>query len=352
MSLFRKLNVLAVVPGILLAAAVATVAAWLPGRLPPSLGAALGSVLFAVLLGLVVGNAVALPAVFKPGLKFSFRTLLRLAIVFLGARLSVEQVAQIGGKAVLMIAVLMTLALTLAHLLGRWTGISPKLASLIGIGTAVCGNSAIAASAPVIRASDDDVSFAVATNTLFGTVAVFLYPLLGHAFGMGDAFFGTWAGTAVNDTSQVVAAGFAYSDPAAQVAIAVKLTRNALMGLAVVAVGMIHARDGIHATGSWKDRLKNSFPLFVLGFLAMAALRSLGALDAVSGLLGVNVVELLSDASKVLILVSLAAVGLGTRLETMRRTGLKPFLVGLAVALITALTSLALIYWLGPAGAS
>ena len=109
-----------------------------------------------------------------------------------------------------MVIALMALALFTAHALGRWLGVPDKLSTLIGVGTAVCGNTAISAVSPVIRAKDEETSFAIATNTLFGTLAVFAYPLIGHAVGMSPAAFGTWAGTAVNDTSQVVATGFAY----------------------------------------------------------------------------------------------------------------------------------------------
>ena len=341
---------LKLVPGVTLAVLVAAVAKLCHGFLPAPWAAGLGSVVLAVLLGLVLGNLVRWPAIVRPGVRFSFRTVLRLAIVLLGARLSLERVLAIGGKAVIMILVLMILALSLTHALGRWVGISPKLASLIGVGTAVCGNSAIAAAAPVIGAEDEDVSFAIATNTLFGTLAVFLYPILGHLLGMDDPSFGTWAGTAVNDTSQVVAAGFAYSLPAGEIATAVKLTRNALMGPAIVALGFLHAGGEGGVQGSWWERVRQSFPGFVLGFLVMVALRSVGALDAASAALGTDLAVLFSAASKNLILVALAAVGLSTQLQAMRRTGLKPLLIGFAVATATALTSLLLIHWLGPAG--
>jgi uncharacterized integral membrane protein (TIGR00698 family) len=188
-------------------------------------------------------------------------------------------VVAIGGKAVVMIVVLMSLALLVAHTLGRLAGVPGRLATLIGVGTAVCGNTAITATAPVIHARDEEVSFAVATNTLFGTLAVFLYPLLGHWLAMSNAAFGTWAGTAVNDTSQVVATGFAFSDAAGKVATAVKLTRNALMGAVIVGVGLAYSRGNRsnEARGSLALRLKQSLPLFVVGFLVAALLNTFGA---------------------------------------------------------------------------
>src|SRR6185295_14949853 len=209
---------------------------------------------------------------------------------------------------------------------------------------AVCGNSAIVATAPVIRARDEEVSFAVATNTLFGTLAVLLYPVIGRLLHFGDAQFGTWAGTAVNDTSQVVAAGFAFSEAAGRLATAVKLTRNALMGLVIVGVGIAYARVGAatHAPGDAWARFRLSFPLFVLGFLAMALINSVGGIRWLSGVVGLDVGSILREASRAMILVALAGVGLSTKIQAMRQTGWKPFLVGLVVAAITSGASLLL----------
>jgi uncharacterized integral membrane protein (TIGR00698 family) len=339
-------------PGLILAVLVAAAARFAHGLLPHGIADPIGEVIVAVALGLVIGNAVRLPASFAPGIRFSFHTVLRSAIVCLGAGFSFLQVVAIGGKALVMIAVLMTLALAVAHALGRLAGVPPKLASLIGVGTAVCGNSAITATAPVIHASDEEVSFAVATNTLFGTLAVFLYPILGHYLGFSDGVFGTWAGTAVNDTSQVVATGFAFSDAAGKVATAVKLTRNALMGGVIVLMGFLHSREGSGGgpKASFFQRLKQSLPLFVIGFLAMAVLNTFGLFDAAGARLGIDLHKALKLAASFLILVALSGVGLGTRLASLRKIGLRPFYIGLATATTTSLASLALIHFLGPAG--
>ncbi len=344
-----------ILPGLLLAVTVALTARLLHGFLPHAVGAAVGEVIVAVLLGLTIGNAMRLSGATAPGIRFSFHTVLRTAIVLLGATFSFAQVVAIGGKALLMIVALMLLALAVAHLLGRALGIPGRLATLIGVGTAVCGNSAIVATAPVIGARDDEVSFAIATNTLFGTVAVFLYPFVGHALGMSDAAFGTWAGTAVNDTSQVVAAGFAYSEEAGKIATAVKLTRNALMGGVIVAMGLAYSRATTAASGAgaapagWRKRLQQSLPFFVVGFLLLALLNTFGAVRALSDATGQDVPRAIQTAVRFLILVALAGVGLSTRFEAMRKTGMRPFYVGLATAAATATASLLLIRWFGPA---
>jgi uncharacterized integral membrane protein (TIGR00698 family) len=334
-------------PGLALVAAVAVAARLAHGALPESAGRLVGEVILAVLFGLVVGNVLRLPPAATPGIRFAFQTILRVAIVLLGASLSFVATLAIGAKALALIVVLMTLALTMSHLLGRRLGISPKLASLIGVGTAVCGNSAISATAPVIGATDEDMTYAIATNTFFGTLAVFAYPLIGRALGLGDAEFGTWAGTAVNDTSQVVAAGFAFSEGAGQVATVVKLTRNALMGAVIVGMGFLHGGSVQH--GGFGSRLRQSVPWFVIGFLVMAAWNTAGVFARLTEWTGFDVGGAIQWTARLLILVALAGVGLGTRVDAMRRTGLLPLWVGLAAALATAVTSLAWIRLVGPA---
>jgi uncharacterized integral membrane protein (TIGR00698 family) len=206
------------------------------------------------------------------------------------------------------------------------------------------------ATAPVIGARDDEVSLAVATNTLLGTAAVFLYPLLGHALNLSEGAYGTWAGAAVNDTSQVLAAGFAWTEGAGRIATAVKLTRNALLGVVVLGMGLLYAsaRDEAPAARGARRPL---VPAFVLGFLALALLHSAGALDALSSLLGTDVPGAARAASRLLVLVALAAVGLSTRLVALRSAGLRPLAVGLATAAAVSGTSLLLIRLFGPAGA-
>lgn len=334
-------------PGLALVLALAVLARWIHGFLPGSVASTVGEVILGVLLGLIVGNTVSPGAAFQPGIKFSFKTLLRIGIILLGASLSLSTILAIGGKALAMVVVLMTLALLVTKALARALGLSGHLGTLIGVGTSVCGNTAISATAPVIGARDEDISLAIATNTLFGTIAVFAYPLLGRWLGMDDPTFGTWAGTAVNDTSQVVATGFAYSDAAGQVATTVKLTRNALMVFVIIAMGFLHGGKG---RGSFGKNLKASVPMFVFGFLALAVLRTVGALDTVGEWIGRDVPADLKVVARFLTLMALAGVGLGTKVAMMRQAGARPIVVGLGAAATVSLASLLLIRWLGPAG--
>lgn len=317
----------ALLPGLLLVALVAIAARLAAIGLP----AILPEVLIAVLLGIVVANTVGTPRLASPGIRFAVQRILRLGIVLLGARLSLDAMLAIGLDALGLVVICMTLALGTALLIGRLARLPPRLALLIGVGTAVCGNSAIIATAPVIKAEEREVSFAVATITLFGTLAVFLYPLVGRALGLSDLEFGTWAGVAVNDTSQVVAAGAAYSPAARDVATVVKLMRNALMAPLIVLIAWWWQRRS--EVGEVRGGVARAVPLFVLGFVALALLRTVGVIDA-------PLAALLDEAARACILVALAGVGLSTRLGQMRSIGPAPFYAGLAAATLLAAVSL------------
>ena len=330
-----------VAPGLALVLAVA-IAARLIARFLPSV---VSEVLVAVLLGMIVTNTVRLPASTGPGIAFAVQRVLRLGIILLGARLSLGAVVSIGVGALGLVVVCMTVALSVALLAGRIAKLPPRLALLIGVGTAVCGNSAIIATAPVIGAEEREVSFAVATITLFGTLAVFLYPLIGLALGLTDRAFGVWSGVAVNDTSQVVAASAAFSNAARDVATVVKLVRNALMAPLIVLIAWWWDRHASVETGAVTRGLRKAVPLFVLGFLALVGLRSSGLIDAGSA-------AQIDVVASFCILVALSGVGLGTRIAQMRSMGLTPFYVGLGTAALLAGLSLAAIVGLGlaPAG--
>lgn len=332
---------LTLIPGLILVLVIAIVARLASGFLPPAVNA----VIIAILLGLLIKNTVTVPSSFQPGIKFSLQRLLRFAIILLGIRLSFIEVVQIGAQSLLIIVLAMSVALLVTYFGGRLLKLPARMALLIGVGTAICGNSAIIATAPVIKAEEEEVSFSVATITLFGTLAVFLYPAIGLALGMSNSVFGTWAGTAVNDTSQVVATGFAYSPEAGQVATVVKLTRNALMAPVIVLIGVLWARStarAMSASGLASKQLKLTkiFPQFVLGFVAMALLNTLGVFPA-------PVVSAVNEVSSFLILMALAGVGLGTNLSQMRKTGLRPFYLGLFAASTVAVFSIVMITLLG-----
>lgn len=345
-------------PGLALVAAVAVASRLLYRAIPSdAVQRAVSEVLIAVLLGLVVRNTLGVGRDMEAGIRFALHRVLRLGIILLGLRLSLQAVVTVGLSALALVLIGITVALTLAYLAGRYVHISPRLAALIGVGTAICGNSAIIATAPVIEAKDEDVSFAVATITLFGTLAIVIYPLIGHALGLSDAAFGMWAGAAVNDTSQVVATGAAFSDAARDVATVVKLTRNTLMAPLIVIIGLLYARGHSRERGEQGAAPRLSIgkivPWFVLGFLGMTLLRTagvaLGVLPAGSGAAPAGMetaaalLQACDEIARFAILMALAAIGLGVKVSEMRRTGLRPFVVGLCVASVLAALTLGMI---------
>jgi uncharacterized integral membrane protein (TIGR00698 family) len=321
-----------IAPGLAIVAAVAFASRVTALMLPP----AISEVAVALLLGLLVASAGLLPGHATAGIRFASRTILRVGIVLLGARLSLGYLTAVGAGALGLVVLCMTTALTFALLVGRVLHLPPRLALLIGVGTTVCGNSAIVATAPVIGADDREVGFAVATITVFGTFAVFAYPVIGRALGLADTPFGLWTGVAVNDTSQVVAASAAYSPAARDVATVVKLVRNTLMAPLIMLIAWWWQRGGEAARrGAWA-----AFPMFILGFLAFALMRTVG-------LIGVTPAARIDDVARLCILMALAGVGLGTKLKQFRAVGVAPFCLGLGTAALLAILGLAVIIGLG-----
>jgi uncharacterized integral membrane protein (TIGR00698 family) len=297
----------------------------------------------AILFGAVVA-ALAGPRM-KPleaGLRFAGQRVLRLGIVLLGARLSLGEIARIGLPATGLIVATMAISFAVVLVVSRLVRIEPRLALLIAVGSAVCGNTAIVATAPVIGAKAREVAYAVATITLFGTLAVFLYPAIGRAFNVPQSAFGLWSGVAVHDTSQVIATSAAYGPAALDVATVVKLIRNALMAplLFLIATGWAARGETARDRDSARRSVRGAVPLFVLGFLALAALRTIG-------LIGADLAGSLDVVARALILIALAAVGMSIRVGELRETSWRPIAVGFAVALAVGAGSLLAITELG-----
>lgn len=343
--------------GLHLVLGVALTSRFLHGLLPAGvLSKSISEILIAVLLGLYLRAVIGKQETLYPGIQFSMSRILRFGIILLGLRLSLQDIAATGFWALGLVFICILIALSLAYIAGRLFKIPPRLAALIGIGTAICGNSAIVATAPVIEADEEEVSFAVATITLFGLLAVIVYPLIGHLLNLSDHAFGLWSGTAVNDTSQVIAVSAIYSDIAQNFATIVKLTRNTLMAPLILLIGLIyHRRQPAEVPGDSVEKPKKIgklIPGFVIGFILMSLFRTLGVSlgflpqnTAEPGQLiwAANLLNFLNGLSKFAILMALSAVGLNTDLSNLKRIGLKPLLVGTFVALLLSIASLSLI---------
>lgn len=319
--------------GIGLAAGLGLIA-WRLGTFFPLIG---GPVL-GILLGMIWRNTLGMSPLFKPGVVFSSRQVLKWSIIGLGFGLSLGQVVRTGASSLAVTLVTLSVAFLAAWLLGRWLGLTGHLRTLIGVGTAICGGSAIAAAAPILKADEQDTALAISTIFLFNVIAVLVFPPLGHWLGLSDAGFGLWAGTAVNDTSSVVAAGYSYSVAAGDAATIVKLTRATLIIPVCIALALWVA---------WRARQANEriglgriFPWFILWFLAASALRTLGILPP-------SWLAFLHIAAQFMIVMALTAIGLSSDLRHMALAGARPLLLGLGTWLAVAGSSLAVQWMLG-----
>ena len=305
----------------------------------------------ALVLGLAVGAAVGLRPRLVPGATLAARYALRLGITLLGARLTLGQLLATGAESIVAITAIVIVALLLGTWLARRLGLVPPLSALVTVGMAICGNSAILALSPIIGAKHRDTAYAVSTITVFGLIGVLLLPVIGRLLHMSDPVFGTWAGLAVNDTAQVVATGYAYSPGAGDVATVVKLTRNlAILPVLLGATWLVarSEREGTEtadpaAPVTSMSRLRmvgRAVPWFVVGFVAVAALRSAGLLDLVLPT-GGTLADLCSTLAAVLILIALAGVGMATDLRSLAAVGGRPFLLGASMWVVIGLLGLA-----------
>ncbi|GAB2564063.1 YeiH family protein [Nocardia heshunensis] len=297
-------------------------------------------VLWAILIGLLITNTVGLHPIFKPGIG-TYEFWLKIGIIALGARFVLGDVAKLGGTSFLQILVDMTVSGAIILLVARYLGLSGKLGSLLAIGTAICGVSAIIAGKGAIRARNSDVSYAIAAILALGAVALFALPPLGHAIGLSDHEFGLWAGLAVDNTAETTATGYLFSDEAGKIAVLVKSTRNALIGFVVLGFAAYWASrgeadaiaPGLRAKASF---VWSKFPKFVLGFLAVSALATVHWLNKAQ-------VANLGAVSRWAFLLTFAGVGLNTNIRELARTGWRPLVVAVVGLVTVAVVSLTLV---------
>ena len=347
-------------PGVLASAAVMfagfELAEWLGRALLASRGltgsSPVSGVPVAIVIGLLLRNSVALPASLAPGLKFCTTTILRLGIVLVGIKLSVIEMARLGLAGVPVVVAAIVTGLVFVTWFNRRLGLPPRLGTLIAAGTSICGVTAIVSTAPAIDADEREVAYAVANVVAFGLFGMLVYPYLAHALLPGSAAIGLFLGTAVHDTSQVVGAALTYrqiyaDDAVLRVATVTKLTRNLFLAAVIPVLTWMHARQAqAGAAGQTRRAMswRSLVPTFVLGFVAMALVRSVGDAMLGSGGLALGVWDrqgwaslssLLGDTigARWLLGTAMAAVGLNTNFAVFKGVGLKPFAVGLAGAL-------------------
>ena len=333
------MKVLKVFPGIILSVGVALLACWLESLLPIHL---IGSAVIAMFIGMVLNHFLRNTKVFASGLKFTSKKILKFAIILLGLSLNITTILNVGKMSLTVMIFTLLTCFGGGYFIGKALGLNWKLSNLISAGTGICGGSAIAAIAPTIDADDNDVAYAMSATFLFDMAMIVLFPIMGQAMGMTDQAFGIWAGTAVNDTSSVVATGYAFSEGAGDFATMVKLTRTLAIIPTVITFAFVQLRL------KRKEALANSqngselkanfsiakiFPWFILGFLAMSIVASVFPIPAA-------VVSGTKSASKFLMVCALAAIGLNTSFSSMKKADIRPMIHGFIISALVVVVAL------------
>ena len=325
-------------PGFAAALAVAVLACWLESLMPVHL---VGSAVIAMFIGMLVNYFAKPTAMVTPGLRFTSKKVLKFAIVLLGLSLNIATILNVGRLSLTVMVFTLATCFGGGYFIGRALGLNWKLSNLISAGTGICGGSAIAAIASTIEAEDNDIAYAMSATFLFDMAMIVLFPIMGRALGMTDEAFGIWAGTAVNDTSSVVATGYAFSEAAGDFATMVKLTRTLAIIPTVVVFAFIqlNIKRREATTEAVSGELKANFsiakifPWFILGFLAMAIAASVFPIPAA-------VAAGAKRLSKFLMVCALAAIGLNTSFKEMKKAGVRPMIHGFIISALVVIVAL------------
>lgn len=366
--LFGMQNPLKIIPGLLLAVVITIIAFQLTKGIAVLLDlkkSPVSAIMLAIVLGIIIRNVIHIPQSFQPGIGFGLKKLLRLGIILMGIRLSIFDVLKIGAFSTGIVILCIATGIFLTLFITSRLHLSERLGTLIGVGTGICGASAIVATGPAIEAKEEEVAYAVGTITIFGIIAMFLYPYLSHLLlSLSHVESGIFMGTSIHETAQVAGAGIIYDQlwigssqainpTGADVAIVTKLVRNAFMALAIPLMAFIYIKRNRETCGQ-KISIIKLFPVFILGFIAMAIVRSMGDYLVLTKEIFWNAegwaecYSFLKQWAGYFLAVAMAGVGLGTDIKKLRQLGAKPFVVGLFAALSVGVISVILIKILAP----
>jgi uncharacterized integral membrane protein (TIGR00698 family) len=330
-------TLLTTLPGLLLASAVAVLAygiRQLPGM------ATFSPLILAIVIGIAFHNLIGTPSAAKAGVAFSMRRLLRIAIILLGLQLTISQVIEVGGRGIGIIAATLIFTFAFTVWMGKLLGVDRKLAQLIAAGTSICGASAVIATNTVTNASDEDVAYAVACVTVFGSVAMFTYPLLPGLLHLDPHAFGLWSGASIHEIAQVVAAAFQDGQKSGEFGTIAKLSRVMLLAPVVITLGLMARGIKTDDTAASVSSARPPMPWFVLGFIALVGVNSLITVPAETKMW-------IATVTTFLLSVALAAMGLETDIRKLLAKGIRPALLGALAFLFIASFSLVLIKLFG-----
>ena len=333
------MKVLKFLSGITLSVIIAAVAVFIENLLPIHL---IGGAVIAMFIGMIVNHFIGKNSFFASGIKFTSKKILKFAIILLGLSLNINTILHVGKMSLVVMIFTLATCFGGGYFIGKALGLNWKLSNLISAGTGICGGSAIAAIAPTIDADDSDIAYAMSATFLFDMAMIVLFPIMGRAIGMSAEAFGIWAGTAVNDTSSVVATGYAFSEAAGDFATMVKLTRTLSIIPTVLTFALIQMslkRKEAIKIGKNEKEIKTNFsftkifPWFILGFLAMSIIASIFTIPT-------EVVTTTKLASKFLMVCALAAIGLNTSFKDMKKSGIKPMIHGFIISALVVIVAL------------
>lgn len=323
--------------GILLCFGI-SVPSWLLGQAVP----VVGGPVFSIFFGMTIAYFLRKDGPFRAGISFTSKKILQAAVVLLGFGMNLTEILSKGIQSLPIIVTTISTSLLIAFLLGKVLKIPEKTSALVGVGSSVCGGSAIAAAAPVIGASDEEIAQSISVIFLFNVIAAVLFPFLGSVLGLSDEGFSIFAGTAINDTSSVTAAAAAWDgihgSSTLDAAAIVKLTRT--LAIIPITLGLALIRTRKEKNAESKLNLKKVFPTFILYFVLASVVTTIFSLPG-------DLTAPVKDLSKFLIVMAMAAIGLNTNIMKLIRTGNRPILMGFCCWVGIACVSLVMQYLLG-----
>lgn len=329
--MFKKLIDMA--PGMLFSACVAIIAMFLSSLIP---GDIIGATVMALLVGMALNPILNRYRQFNAGVSYTGKVVLRIGIILMGVNMNFSEVLDVGKYSLFVMIFTMATAFGAGNLIGKMFKMNWKLTNLLSVSTAICGGSAVATVGPVIKAKDKDIAYAISSTFIFDILTVVVIPWIGIAIGMSNMGYGLWVGTAVNDTSSVVAAGYAFSEFAGNTAVIVKLTRTLFIIPYVLIFSIITERLEARAengNGRISVNFRKIFPYFIILFLVVVALRS-------TGIIPNDLIPALSKTSKFCMVMALSAIGLKTSFKDIKNIGFKPMILGFIVDTLVVFVSI------------
>lgn len=340
-------SILKALPGLALVAILGIFAFWADGYMKTNHKnlyntILLNYVLIAIIAGMLIRNTIGIPAVFEPGLKFS-TILTKTGIVVMGTKYTLAALFKVGSMSMIFITIFLFGTVALLFWLRRYFTMSDQLAACLASGFSVCGVSATVAAGPAVRAKGEEMAYSIASILIFGLLMLFTMPFIGHALGLTPNQFGAWAGVAILNSAQVLAAGFAFHKDAGLMAGIFNMGRVVLLPFVVLFVVMLVLRNDTKAAENINKTqfILDKFPVFIIAFLFAVALNTMGAFNKAE-------LNLANDIMIWSFCLGFASIGLTTRLCDMKAAGKDGIILGFIVALIKALLALAVVMWVLP----